>query len=61
MVRMKYVSMNEIWKMKLWMKVFKQHKTQWKGQQKEMKKKQLKQTFKNCIFKEKCGEGITKM
>jgi hypothetical protein len=26
-----------------------------------MKKKQLKQTFKNCIFKEKCGEGITKM
>ncbi len=57
MAKIKYVSMNEIWKMKFWMKVFKQHKTQWKGQQKEMKKKQLEQTFKNCMFKEKCGEA----
>jgi hypothetical protein len=26
-----------------------------------MKKEQLKQTFKNCMLKGKCGKGITRM
>ncbi len=50
MVKMKFVSMNGICKMKFWTEVYKKNKIEQKKQQKEMKEMKWKCTFKNCMF-----------